>query len=196
MIISQELTKGEVLKITVAVYQCIFIGYPMTTHVWFSLVVYLKCIKFSSLWFTTFSVWKYVLILQASSIMAAYADSGIFGFQVAAHSDDMASVSRYDYHFDNSTVLCRDGSVWKMFTSGGRQCKTVPIPGLCALVHWKQTWTFHFHNIVMKVAKFTKYEMKACNFFIFCVCSQYFKFSFSYMSCKRDLGYKVVTKTW
>ena len=33
-----------------------------------------------------------------------------------------------------------------------------------------------------KSGQHTKYEIKAYNFFRFCVCSQYFKFSLSYMS--------------
>ena len=36
----------------------------------------------------------------------------------------------------------KDGSVSKICTSGGRQCKTVPILGLRVLVQPKQTWTF------------------------------------------------------
>ena len=46
----------------------------------------------------------------------------------------------------------------------------------------KQTWIFLLQDIVIKVAKCTEYEKKAYNFFRFLVCSQYFKFSFSYMS--------------
>ena len=40
-------------------------------------------------------------------------------------------------------------------------------------------WTFPLHDITIKVAKCTKYEIKACNFFRFVVYSQYFKFSFN-----------------
>ena len=44
------------------------------------------------------------------------------------------------------------------------------------------TRTFPVSDIAIKVAKYTKCEIKACNFFIFLVCSQYFKSSFNYMS--------------
>ena len=36
----------------------------------------------------------------------------------------------------------RNGLVPKMCTSGGRQCKTVPILGFRVLVHPNQTWMF------------------------------------------------------
>ena len=38
------------------------------------------------------------------------------------------------------------------------------------------------NNITIKVVQCTKYEIKAYIFFKFLVCSQYFKFSFKYMS--------------
>ena len=38
------------------------------------------------------------------------------------------------------------------------------------------------HDIAIKVPKCTKYQVKAYVFFIFLVCSQYFKFSFNYKS--------------
>ena len=81
-------------------------------------------------------------------------------------------------------VLCRDGSVSKICTSGGRQCKTVPIPGLRILVHPNQTWTFPLNDIAIKVLKRPKYEKNLYNFFRFLVCSQYFKFSFHFMCCQ------------
>ena len=43
------------------------------------------------------------------------------------------------------------------------------------------TWTFPLHDIAIKVAKYTNYEINAYNFFRFLVCSQYFKFSFNFM---------------
>ena len=76
----------------------------------------------------------------------------------------------------------RDGLVSKMCTSGCRQCKTVLIPGLRVLVHPNQTWMFPLYKIAIKVPKYTKYDVKANNFFIFLVSSQYFKFSFNFMS--------------
>ena len=81
-------------------------------------------------------------------------------------------------------VLRRDGSVSKMCTSGGRQCKTVPIPELRVLVHPNQTWIFPLNDIAIKVPKWTKYERNLYNFFRFLVCSQYFKFSFHFMCCQ------------
>ena len=54
-----------------------------------------------------------------------------------------------------------DGSVSKMCTLGGRQCKTVQIPVLHVLVNPTQTWTFPLHDIEIKVAKCTEYEIKA-----------------------------------
>ena len=94
-------------------------------------------------------------------------------------------------------VKSRDGSVPKMCTSGGRQCKTVPIPGLYILVNPNQTWTFPLNKIAIKVPKYTKYEVKANNFLIFLVCSQYFKFSFNFVSWQARLKlYIVATKTW
>ena len=77
------------------------------------------------------------------------------------------------YRFTMCIVIC---------ALRGRQCKTVPIPEFRVLVHPKQTWTFPLHNITIKVIKCEKYEIKAYNFFRFLVCSQYFKFSFSYTS--------------
>ena len=76
----------------------------------------------------------------------------------------------------------RDGLVPKMRTSGGRQSKTVPIPGFRVLVHPNQIWMFPLHDITIKVPKCTTYEINVYNFFRFQVCSQYFKFSFNYMS--------------
>ena len=58
---------------------------------------------------------------------------------------------------------------------------TKKIPGFRILVHPKQTWTFPLHDITIKVTKCMKYEIKVYNFFRFLVCSQYFKFSLSYM---------------
>ena len=81
-------------------------------------------------------------------------------------------------------VFTRDGSVSKMCTSGGRQCKTVPIPELRVLVHPNQTWIFPLNDIAIKVPKWTKYERNLYNFFRFLVCSQYFKFSFHFMCCQ------------
>ena len=81
-------------------------------------------------------------------------------------------------------INIRDGSVSKMCTSGGRQCKTVPIPELRVLVHPNQTWIFPLNNIAIKVPKWTKYERNLYNFFRFLVCSQYFKFSFHFMCCQ------------
>ena len=49
------------------------------------------------------------------------------------------------------------------------------------------TWTFPLHDIAIKVARYTKYEIKAFNFFKFLVCSQYFKFSFNYMGLQARL---------
>ena len=37
-----------------------------------------------------------------------------------------------------------------MSTSGGRQCKAVPIFGLRVLVHLKQTWMFPLNDIATK----------------------------------------------
>ena len=68
-------------------------------------------------------------------------------------------------------IFSRDGSVSKMCTSGGRQCKTVPIPGLRVLVHPNQTWTFPLNDIAIKVPKWPKYERNLYNFAIFLVCS-------------------------
>ena len=86
------------------------------------------------------------------------------------------------------SIMCtRDGSVPKMCTSGGCQCKTVLIPGLCGLVHPNQTWTFPLFEIATNVPKCIKYEINANNFFIFLVSSQYFKFSFNFMSCQVRL---------
>ena len=81
-------------------------------------------------------------------------------------------------------IFIRDGSVSKMCTSGGRQCKTVPILELRVLVHPNQTWIFPLNNIAIKVPKWTKYERNLYNFFRFLVCSQYFKFSFHFMCCQ------------
>ena len=90
-----------------------------------------------------------------------------------------------------------DGSVPKMCTSGGHQCKTVPIPGLHVLVHPNQTWTFPLNNIAIKVPKCPKYERNLNNLFRFLVCSQYFKFSFHFMCCQARFRLQsVVTKTW
>ena len=86
-------------------------------------------------------------------------------------------------------VFIRDGSVPKMCTSGGRQCKTVPIPGLRVLVHPNQTWLFPLNDITIKVAK----NMRKT-----CIISSDFLFvpnilSFPSILCvvKEDLGYKV-----
>ena len=65
--------------------------------------------------------------------------------------------------------ITRDGSVPNMCTSGGCQCKTILIQGLCVLGHHKQTWTFPLRDITIKLAKCTKYEIKAYNFFRFLV---------------------------
>ena len=48
--------------------------------------------------------------------------------------------------------------------TGGRQYKTVPIP-----VYPKQTWMFPLHDIAIKVAKCTKYEITAYDCFKFLV---------------------------
>ena len=56
----------------------------------------------------------------------------------------------------------------------------VPIRGLLILVYPKQTRMFPF-NITIKVAKCTKYEIKAYDIFRFLVRAQYFKFSFNSM---------------
>ena len=52
------------------------------------------------------------------------------------------------------------------------------------LVDPNQTWRFCLIDIAKKVPKCTKYEEKALSYntVIFLVCSQYFKFSFSYMN--------------
>ena len=84
-------------------------------------------------------------------------------------------------YFDNSIVNTRDESVQNMCTSGGRQCKTVPIQELHVLLHPKQTWTFPLNEIAIKVPKCTKYETNLCIFFKFVLCFQYFKISFCYM---------------
>ena len=47
-------------------------------------------------------------------------------------------------------VSSREGSVSKLCTSGGRQCTTVPIPGLRVLAHPNQTWTFPVNDILKK----------------------------------------------
>ena len=71
-----------------------------------------------------------------------------------------------------------------MCTSGGHQCKTVPIPGLYILVHTKQTWTFPLNDITIKVAKCTNIRKKlihviSSNFWfvliIFCVSLQLYE---------------------
>ena len=69
-----------------------------------------------------------------------------------------------------------------MCTSGVHQCKTAPIQGLHVLVHHKQTWMFSLHDIAIKVAKCTKYDIKAYNILSFpsIICAD-----------KRDLDYKV-----
>ena len=54
----------------------------------------------------------------------------------------------------------RDRSVSKMCT-GRRQCKTVLILGLRVLVHPKQSRTFPLHHITIKLAKWTKYEIRS-----------------------------------
>ena len=71
-----------------------------------------------------------------------------------------------------------------MCTSGGRQCKTVPIPGLRVLVHPNQTWTFPLNDIAIKVAKCIKYEIEVYNFYRSFVCFQYIKLSFNYINCR------------
>ena len=48
-------------------------------------------------------------------------------------------------------IAARDGSVPKMCSSGGRQSKTIPIPGLRVLVLPNQTWMFPVYNIAIKV---------------------------------------------
>ena len=78
-----------------------------------------------------------------------------------------------------------------MCTSGGRQCKTVPILGLRVLVHPNQTWTFPLNDIAIKVPKWPKYDRNLYNFFRFLVCSQYLSFPSILCVVKRDLGYKV-----
>ena len=83
-----------------------------------------------------------------------------------------------------ATASVRDGSVPKMCTSGGHQCKTAPIPGLCVLVPPSQTWTFPLNNVAIKVPNWPKYERDLYNFFRFLVCSQYFKFSFHFICCQ------------
>ena len=88
---------------------------------------------------------------------------------------------------NNSILQYRDELVSKMCTSGGRQCKTVPIPGLRILVHPNQTWTFWMFplkDIAIKVPKWAKYARNLYNFFRFLVCFQYFKFSLHYMCCQ------------
>ena len=62
-----------------------------------------------------------------------------------------------------------------------RQCKTIPILGLRALVHPNETWMFPLNDIAIKVPKCPKYERNLYNLFRFHVCSQYFKFSFHFM---------------
>ena len=73
--------------------------------------------------------------------------------------------------WDFTSLSTRDGSVPKMCTSGGRQCKTVPIPELRVLVHPNQTWTFPLNDIAIKFPKWPKYERNLYNFFRFPVCS-------------------------
>ena len=74
-----------------------------------------------------------------------------------------------------------DGSVSKMCISVGRQCKTVPIPGLRILVNPNQTWTFALTDIAIKVPKCKKYDTNVYNFFRFLIYFQYFKFCFHFM---------------
>ena len=65
------------------------------------------------------------------------------------------------------------------------------------LVPPKQTWTFPLHDMSIKVAKWTEYEINAYNFLRFLICSQYFKFSFNYMSWQARLRiWTVITETW
>ena len=52
------------------------------------------------------------------------------------------TASRIQQNAQVRHVYIRNGLVWKICTSGGRQCKTVPIPGLRVLVYPNQTWTF------------------------------------------------------
>ena len=53
----------------------------------------------------------------------------------------------------------RDGSVPKLCTLRGCQWKTVLSPGLCVLVHLKQTWMFPVNDITIKVPKYTIFEI-------------------------------------
>ena len=48
------------------------------------------------------------------------------------------------YRIASIVVCTRDGSIPKMCTSGGHQCKTVLIPGLHVLVHPRQHGCFLF----------------------------------------------------
>ena len=78
-----------------------------------------------------------------------------------------------------------------MCTSGGRKCKTIPIPRLRILVYPNQTWTFALNNIAIK-------SPNGQNMRETCIISSDFLFvpyilSFPSIMCivKRDLGYKV-----
>ena len=52
-------------------------------------------------------------------------------------------------------------------------------------------WT-PLHNITIILAKCTKYEIKAYNFFRFLACSQFLSFPSIIWADKRDLGYKLL----
>ena len=61
-----------------------------------------------------------------------------------------------------------NGSVPNMCTLKGHQCKIVTIQGLRTLVHPNQTWTFRINDIIIKILKYTKYELG----FFFCIFSR------------------------
>ena len=65
----------------------------------------------------------------------------------------------YHHRFCNNKSNTRDGSVLKLSTLGGRQCKTVPNLGVRVLVHPHQTWTHPVNDITINVTKYTKYEI-------------------------------------
>ena len=92
----------------------------------------------------------------------------------------VSNVVQWELHFETlvnvyltvGNASCRDGSVSKICTSGGRQCKTVPIAGVSILVHPSQTWMF-----VLNESPQYGINVYSCFFFIkFPICFQFLSF--------------------
>ena len=119
----------------------------------------------------------YVYIRVASQLESA---TQLLVFEEPPHIQLLPLVIKKKHR--NKLLHIRDGSVWKMCTSGGHQTRTDS--GNLRFRTPQQTWTFPLNDITIEVPKCTEYERNTHNFFRFLVCSQYFNFSFHYMCCQ------------